>query len=106
MSSTIATTGDPIVQAHRTVAASARAAVVGLPVVSSVGMRRGHAELLEAALSDTRKALEGLARVGDVGASGAEGLGGQDRENAGKFGGWDGPEIQRKGEPHGPTRVI
>lgn len=106
MSEVIATSGDPIVQLHKSVAASARAAVVGLPVVDSVGMRSEHAGILEAALSDTRKALEGLARVGDVGASGAEGLGGQDRENAGKFGGWDGPEIQRKGEPHGPTRVI
>ncbi|MDQ8119586.1 hypothetical protein [Mycobacteroides abscessus] len=103
---TVATSGDPIVQMHRAVAASARAAMVALPVVDAVGMRSGHAEILESALSETRKTLGELARVADVGAGGAEGLGDQDRENAGKFGGWDGPEIQRKGEPHGPTRVI
>lgn len=87
MSSTVATTGDPIVQMHRSVAASARAAVAGLPVVSAAGMRAGHAEILESALSDTRKVLEELGRVADVGAGGAEGLSGQDRENAGRFGG-------------------
>ncbi|UEA22781.1 hypothetical protein LK464_14955 [Mycobacteroides abscessus subsp. abscessus] len=69
-------------------------------------MRTGHAELLENALSDTRKMLMELARVADVGASGAEGLSGQDHENAGKFEGWDAPEIQRKGAWHGETRVI
>lgn len=102
----VATTGDPIVQLHRSVAASARAAAGGLPVVNSAGMRTGHAELLENALSDTRKMLMELARVADVGASGAEGLSGQDHENAGKFEGWDAPEIQRKGAWHGETRVI
>lgn len=81
MSGTIATSGDPIVQLHRGVAASARAAVASLPVVSAVGMRRGHAELLEAALADTRKTLAELAHVADVGSAGAEGLGDQDREN-------------------------
>lgn len=106
MSGMIATAGDPIIQAHRTVAASARAAVAGLPVVESEGMRAGHAGILEEALSDTRAVLGELARVADVGASGAEGLSGQDHENAGKFEGWDGPEIQRKGEWHGETRVI
>ncbi|WP_079634508.1 hypothetical protein, partial [Mycobacteroides abscessus] len=71
MSSTVATTGDPIVQTHRAVAASAREAAGALPTVSSVGMRRGHAEILESALGETRKTLGELARVGDVGASGA-----------------------------------
>ncbi|MDM3948236.1 hypothetical protein [Mycobacteroides abscessus] len=102
----ISTTGDPVIQMHRTVADSARAAVAGLPVVNAVGMRAGHAGILEAALSDTRKVLGELARVAEVGAGGAEALSGQDRENAGKFGGWDGPEIQRKGAWHGETRVV
>lgn len=106
MSSTIATTGDPIVQLHRGVAQSAQAAVAGLPVVSSVGMRAGHASILESALGETRKALEELGRVAAVGAAGAGGLGDQDAENAGRYGGWDSPELQRKGEWHGPTRVI
>lgn len=106
MSEVVATSGDLIVQVHKAVAASARAAMAGLPVVSAEGMRAGHAAILEAALSDTRKTLGELAHVGDVGAGGAEALGEQDRENAGKFEGWDGPEIQRKGEWHGPTRVI
>lgn len=86
MSSTIATTGDPIAQVHRSVAQSARTAMAGLPVVSSAGMRRGHAELLEAAIADTRRTLEELARVAEVGASGAEGLGDQDRESGQKYG--------------------
>lgn len=102
---TVATSGGPVIQLHRSVAASAREAASGLPVVSSVGMRPGHAGILEAALGETRKSLEELARVGDVGAAGAEGLGGQDRENAGLYG-WDAPERQVKGEWHGPTRVI
>lgn len=106
MSEVVATTGDPIVQLHRSVAASARAAVAGLPTVDSVGMRSGHASILEAALADTRKTLGELGRVADVGAGGAEALGDQDRQNAGKFGGWDSPEIQRKGEWQGETRVI
>lgn len=86
MSEVVATTGDSIVQVHKAVAASARAAMSGLPTVSSAGMRSEHAELLEAALSDTRGTLEGLGRVADVGASGAAGLADQDREDAGKFG--------------------
>ncbi|WP_183114119.1 hypothetical protein [Mycobacteroides abscessus] len=106
MSGTIATAGDAIVQAHRGVAASARAAVSALPTVVSVGMRSGHAELLESSLVETRKTLAELARVADVGASGAEGLSGQDRQNAGRYGGWDGPEIQRRGEPTGEPRVV
>lgn len=106
MSSTIATTGDPIVRMHKSVGEGARTAASGLPVVSSVGIRPGHAAILEAALADTRKSLEELARVADVGASGAEALGEQDVENARKYEGWDGPEIQRKGAWHGPTRVI
>lgn len=81
MSSTIATTGDPIAQVHRSVAQSAREAASTLPTVSAAGMRRGHAELLEAALADTRKTLAELAHVADVGSAGAEGLGDQDREN-------------------------
>lgn len=106
MSGVVATSGDAIVRVHKAVAASARAAAAALPTVSAVGMRRGHAELLESALGETRKSLEELAHVADVGAAGAEGLGGQDRENAGKFGGWDGPEVQRRGEPTGEPRVV
>lgn len=86
MSSTVATTGDPIVQMHKSVAASARAAVASLPVVDSAGMRAGHASILEVALTDTRRVLEELARVADVGAGGAEGLADQDRENGRKYG--------------------
>lgn len=104
---TVATTGDLIVQLHRAVAASARSAAGALPVVESAGMRAGHAAILEGALGETRRTLAELAHVGDVGAGGAEGLGDQDRENAGRFGGgWDGPEIQRKGEPTGEPRVV
>ncbi|OHU35730.1 hypothetical protein BKG80_23560 [Mycobacteroides chelonae] len=102
----ISTSGDPIVQLHRSVAASAREAVASLPVVESAGMRAGHAELLEGALADTRTALEELGRVADVGAGGAEGLADQDSENGQKFGGWDGPELQVKGEPSGEVRVV
>ncbi|MBE5456034.1 hypothetical protein E3G52_002929 [Mycobacteroides abscessus] len=83
---TVATSGDPIIQLHRAVAQSARAAAGGLPVVNSVGMRAGHAAILENAIAETRKSLEELARVAEVGAGGAEGLADQDRENAGKFG--------------------
>ncbi|MBN7385467.1 hypothetical protein [Mycobacteroides abscessus] len=83
MSSTVATTGDPIVQVHRGVAASARAEMAGLPTVESAGMRPGHVAILEAALGETRKALEELGRVADVGAAGSAALGDQDRENAG-----------------------
>lgn len=78
---TVATTGDPVVQMHRGVAQSARAAAAGLPVVSAEGMRAGHAAILEAALGDTRKTLGELAHVGDVGAAGASALGDQDSEN-------------------------
>lgn len=106
MSSTIATTGDPIIQVHKAVAASARATAGALPTVSAVGMRAGHAAILEGALSDTRKVLTELARVADVGASGAGGLGDQDRESGRKYDGWDGPEVQRKGDWHGETRVV
>lgn len=106
MSGTIATTGDPIVQTHRGVAASARAAVSALPTVSAEGMRRGHGELLEGAIAETRKSLEALGRVADVGAAGAEALADQDCENGLRFGGWDSPELQVKGEPHGVTRVV
>lgn len=106
MSSTVATSGDPVIQVHRGVAASARAAMASLPTVDSVGMRTGHAELLESALGETRRVLGELAHVGDVGAGGAEGLADQDRENSRRYGGWDGPEIQVKGAWHGPTRVI
>lgn len=90
MSSTIATTGDPIVQMHRAVAVGARAAARGLPTVSAVGMRAGHAELLENALRETRATLTELGRVADVGAAGASALSRQDRENGRKFEGRDG----------------
>ncbi|SHT40345.1 hypothetical protein [Mycobacteroides abscessus] len=106
MSSTVATVGDPAIQLHRAVAASARAAASTLSTVESAGMRAGHAELLESALADTRRVLVELARVGDVGASGSAALADQDHENGRRFGGWDGPEIQVKGEWHGETRVI
>ncbi|QSN22143.1 hypothetical protein I3U41_05910 [Mycobacteroides abscessus subsp. abscessus] len=106
MSGMVATTGDPIIQLHRTVAASAREAASSLPTVSSVGLRSGHAELLENALGETRKSLEELARVADVGAAGAGALGEQDHENARRYDGWDAPELQVKGAPHGETRVI
>ncbi|OHU18450.1 hypothetical protein BKG74_18335 [Mycobacteroides chelonae] len=86
MSEVVATSGDPIVQVHRAVAQSARAAVTGLPVVSAAGMRSGHAEILESALGETRKTLGELARVGDVGASGAGALADQDVENGQRFG--------------------
>lgn len=86
MSSTVATAGDSAIQLHRTVAASARSAAVGLPTVNSVGMRASHAGILTDALAETRKVLAELAHVGDVGASGAEGLSGQDHESGQKFG--------------------
>lgn len=102
----IATSGDPAIQLHRAVAAAARAAVRGLPTVSSAGMRPGHAGILENALGETRKVLMELARVADVGAGCAGALGEQDTENAGRFGCWDAPELQVKGEWHGETRAI
>ncbi|RIT59373.1 hypothetical protein [Mycobacteroides abscessus] len=86
MSSKIATTGDPIVQLHRGVAASAQAAVAGLPTVSAAGMRAGHAAILEGALGETRRTLGELGRVADVGASGAGVLADQDAESGQRFG--------------------
>ncbi|SKO40903.1 hypothetical protein [Mycobacteroides abscessus] len=86
MSSTIATSGDPVIQVHKSVGEGAREAVASLPTVSAEGMRAGHAEILEGALRETRTALGELARVAEVGAGGAEGLADQDRENAGKYG--------------------
>ncbi|CPS15616.1 Uncharacterised protein [Mycobacteroides abscessus subsp. abscessus] len=106
MSGTIATSGDPIIQVHRGVAASARAAAGALPVVSAAGLRRGHAELLEDALSDTRAVLGELARVADVGSAGAEALGEQDSENGRRFSGWESGELQRRGVPTGEARVV
>ncbi|MCV7307709.1 MULTISPECIES: hypothetical protein [Mycobacteroides] len=106
MSGTVATSGDPIVQAHRAVAQSAREAAAGLPVVESEGMRTGHAELLEAALGETKKVLGALAHVADIGAGGACALGEQDRENGRRYEGWDAPELQRRGEPTGEARVV
>lgn len=106
MPSTIGTSGDPIIQLHKSVGEGARSAAVGLPTVESEGLRAGHAELLEGALSDTRAVLGELGRVSDVGAGGAEALADQDCANARRFGGWDMPELQVKGAPHGETRVI
>lgn len=106
MSGTVATTGDPMIQMHKSVAASARSAVSTLPVVESAGMRRGHAGILEAALMDTRRVLEELGRLGDVGARGSAALADQDCENGRKYEGWDGPELQRRGEPTGEPRVV
>lgn len=83
MSGTIATSGDPIVQMHRAVGEGAREAAGALPTVDSEGLRAGHVAILEAALGETRKALEELGRVADVGAAGSAALGDQDRENAG-----------------------
>ncbi|SID53763.1 Uncharacterised protein [Mycobacteroides abscessus subsp. abscessus] len=77
----IATSGDPVIQMHKGVGASARAAMSGLPTVSAVGMRAGHAEILESALGETRRTLGELARVAGVGAEGARALADQDREN-------------------------
>ncbi|SKR46298.1 hypothetical protein [Mycobacteroides abscessus] len=106
MSSTIATTGDPIVRMHKSVGEGARAAAAGLPVVNSAGMRAGHAAILENAIADTRKVLEGLARVADVGSAGAEALGEQDSENGRRFSGWESGELQRRGVPTGEARVV
>lgn len=69
-------------------------------------MRPGHAAILDSALADTRRTLEELGRVADVGAEGATALGEQDRESDQKYEGWDGPELQRKDAGHGETRVI
>ncbi|SIE96698.1 hypothetical protein [Mycobacteroides abscessus] len=102
----ISTSGDPIIQLHRNIGEGARSAAVGLPTVSAAGLRAGHAAILEAALAETRATLVELGRVADVGAGGAGALGEQDHENARKFGGWDMPELQVKGAPHGETRVV
>lgn len=102
----IATSGDPVIRMHKSVGEGAREAASSLPPVSLVGLRAGHAELLENALGETRKSLEELARVADVGAEGAEGLSGQDHENAGKFEGWESGELQRRGVPPAEARVV
>lgn len=86
MSEVVATSGDPVIQMHKSVAQSARAAMASLPVVSAAGMRSGHAALLESALGETRKALGELAHVGDVGSAGAEALANQDIENGQRYG--------------------
>ncbi|MDO3129689.1 hypothetical protein P5V43_21515 [Mycobacteroides abscessus subsp. bolletii] len=91
MSSTIATSGDPAIQLHKSVGEGARAAASGLPTVSAEGLRSGHAELLEAALGETRRVLGELARAADVGAAGAGALGDQDIENGRQFGEWEAP---------------
>ncbi|MDM2407113.1 hypothetical protein PP568_09925 [Mycobacteroides abscessus] len=106
MSEVVATSGDPIVQVHRAVAQSARAAASSLPVVSAAGMRSGHAALLESALGETRAVLGELARVADVGSAGAEALGEQDSENGRRFSGWESGELQRRGVPTGEARVV
>lgn len=102
----IATAGDPVIRMHRSVREGARSAVASLPTVSAEGLRSGHAELLESALGETRRTLEELTRVADVGAGGAEGLGDQDVENARRFGGWESGELQVRGVPTGETRVV
>lgn len=86
----IATAGDPVIRMHRSVGEGARSAVASLPTVSAEGLRSGHAELLESALSDTRKVLMELGRVADIGASGASALADQDIESVQKFGGVQG----------------
>lgn len=106
MSGTIATSGDPIIQLHKSVGEGARAAVASLPTVSSVGMREGHAVILENALAGTQVVLEELARVAEVGAAGAGALADQDTENGRRFSGWESGELQRRGVPTGETRVI
>ncbi|WP_041927809.1 hypothetical protein [Mycobacteroides abscessus] len=106
MSSTIGTTGDPIVRMHKSVGEGARAAAAGLPTVSAAGLRPGHAGILEAALSDTRAVLMELGRVADVGAAGAGALGEQDVENARRYEGWESGEVQRRGVPTGETRAV
>lgn len=103
----IATTGDSVIRMHKSVGEGAREAAGALPVVSAAGMRTGHAELLENALGETRATLMELGRVADVGAAGAGALADQDSESGRKFSdGWDAPELERRGEPHGETRVV
>lgn len=87
MSSIIATTGDPVIRMHRSVGEGAREAAVGLPTVTAEGLRPSHAGILENALGETQRVLGELARVADVGASGAGALGEQDSESGRKFGG-------------------
>ncbi|MBB4853558.1 hypothetical protein HNP40_000924 [Mycobacteroides chelonae] len=82
-----------------------QAVMDSLPTVSSAGLRRGHAELLEGALAETRRTLTELGRVASAGAGGAGALGDQDSENARRFGGWDAPELQVKGAPQ-EIRVV
>ncbi|SIG37337.1 Uncharacterised protein [Mycobacteroides abscessus subsp. abscessus] len=106
MSGTIATSGDPIVQVHKSVAEGARAAASSLPVVNAVGMRAGHAAILENALEETRRTLTELGRVADIGAQGAGALGDQDVENGRRYEAWDGPELERRGVPPAETRVV
>ncbi len=105
MSGVVATSGDPIIQLHRTVATSAREAAGALPVVSAEGMRPSHAGILENALGETRRTLTELGRVADVGAGGAGALSGQDVENARRFEGGESGEVQRRGAPQ-DIRVI
>ncbi|MBN7314118.1 hypothetical protein [Mycobacteroides abscessus] len=102
----ISTDGDPIVQLHRSTAASARQAAAGLPTVNAMGMRAGHAAVLEGAIAETRRVLEELAHVADVGAGGSEALGQQDIESGRQFGGWDAPERQSRGAVPAEVRVI
>ncbi|SKP38337.1 hypothetical protein [Mycobacteroides abscessus] len=102
----IATTGDPVIRMHKNVGEGAKAAAAGLPTVNSEGLRRGHAEILEGALGETRRALEELGRVADVGAQGAGALGDQDTENGRRYEGWESGEVQRRGVPTGETRVV
>lgn len=81
----IATSGDSVIRMHKSVGEGARSAVASLPTVDSVGMRSGHAELLEGAIAETRKVLAELGRIADVGAEGAGALGDQDVESGQKF---------------------
>ncbi|SLJ13462.1 hypothetical protein [Mycobacteroides abscessus] len=103
---TVATSGDTIIQVHRALANGAREAAEGLPIVSSAGLRAGHAVILEGALGETRRTLTELGRVASVGAAGAGALGEQDSENARRFSGWESGELQRRGVPTGEARVV
>ncbi|MDO3012483.1 hypothetical protein P5V34_00620 [Mycobacteroides abscessus subsp. abscessus] len=81
----ISTSGDSVIRMHKSVGEGARSAASSLPTVSAAGLRSGHAELLESALGETRRTLEELGRVADVGAQGAGALGEQDVESGQKF---------------------
>ncbi|KPG04903.1 hypothetical protein AN908_23260 [Mycobacteroides immunogenum] len=96
MSGTIATSGDSVIRMHKSVGEGARAAASSLPSVESEGMRVGHSAILEAALAETRAALEELARVADIGAGGAGALGDQDQESGRRFseGGGYAPSVR------------